>query len=670
MLEMENRKRVVCPGNEDLVSCLLQKRRELADSPKGLSDNLDMTLSKAYNSVCCAKTPIKTLKEFSQLKGVGTWMVKLMKGFFNSDSGSPEPEDLTGKGKKANAKRRYMPQKNSVAYALLISLYRGTTNGKDFMHKQELIDAAEASGLSRAPIAPEKGKGKAAHLGSSPRDFYSGWSCMKTLITKGLVVKSSCPAKYKLTQEGREVARECMVRSCLLDPKETVADAEDSANLGIDNAADKESIQATSSAEVTIPSVDLNRQERSINVPTQSLERFLHMGYSKEQVFDAFIEVSKTSGRKDISSLWPAVLCHLREEHIYGFHSDSQTLGNDCQAESTNPTYNHGQVVSCGSRNSKMDWGHSNKLNACSIAFSLNLKACSSNDYTMKSSSSDNTEQNMSVLSMPPLGVGERFEDVYEVLLILDDREQFATQGTRGRKLIDGMCNEHGIKVEVRRLPVGDGIWLARHKYHFDEYVLDFVVERKNVDDLRSSIRDNRYRDQKLRLQRCGLKKLMYLVEGDPNCCDGAESIKTACFTTEILEGFDVQRTTSLPDTLKKYSYLTKSVSQYYRSQRTCDRSNQFATCPRFCDFIKRCEELDKMTVGDVFAIQLMQVPQVTEQVAMAVLDLYPTLLSLACAYSLLEGDFHAQVDMLRKQSNDIVSPAASRNIFHLVWGQ
>lgn len=42
---------------------------------------------------------------------------------------------------------------------------------------------------------PEKAKGKAGHFGSSPRDWYTGWNCMKTLITRGLVVKSSCPAK-------------------------------------------------------------------------------------------------------------------------------------------------------------------------------------------------------------------------------------------------------------------------------------------------------------------------------------------------------------------------------------------------------------------------------------------------------------------------------------------
>lgn len=42
----------------------------------------------------------------------------------------------------------------------------------------------------------------------------------------------------------------------------------------------------------------------------------------------------------------------------------------------------------------------------------------------------DGLEANMNILSMPPVSFGERFEDVYEVILILDDREQFATQGS------------------------------------------------------------------------------------------------------------------------------------------------------------------------------------------------------------------------------------------------
>ncbi|RZC70710.1 hypothetical protein C5167_033856 [Papaver somniferum] len=57
-------------------------------------------------------------------------------------------------GKKSKGKRLFLPQKNSVAYALLITLYERTSDGTgtQFMKKQELIDAAEASGLSRTSI--------------------------------------------------------------------------------------------------------------------------------------------------------------------------------------------------------------------------------------------------------------------------------------------------------------------------------------------------------------------------------------------------------------------------------------------------------------------------------------------------------------------------------------
>ena len=67
---MQNQKRVLCSENEDLVSYMLQKRQELVESPKGLSENLEMTLSKAYSSVCCSTTPIKNLKDLSQIKYV------------------------------------------------------------------------------------------------------------------------------------------------------------------------------------------------------------------------------------------------------------------------------------------------------------------------------------------------------------------------------------------------------------------------------------------------------------------------------------------------------------------------------------------------------------------------------------------------------------------------
>ncbi|KAI3968172.1 hypothetical protein MKX01_018475 [Papaver californicum] len=414
-----SQKQVVCSENEELVLFIKKKRQEMAET-EGISERLDSTLYKAYPNVCNTKTRVKTLKELSQIKGVGKWILKISQEFFKTDSGTSEPDECLQKvhvlvkmrlwfgcngtiGKKSKGNRRYLPQKNSVAYALLITLYRGTLDGIEFMRKQQLIDAAEASGLSRVPIMPEKGRGIPTQIGSSGREWYSGWSCMQTLLTRGLVIKSSCPAKYSLTH-------------------------------------------------------DSNTQEKSIAVPVEVVEK------------------------------------------LNGMHA------------------------------------------------------------------------NMIAIRMPPLKFGQRFKDVYNVILILDDREQFAKTNKR-------------------------------------------------------------------------------------------------YFTTEIQEGFDVQRTTGLLDTLRKYGYLTQAITSYYREKVSDDTVKRSGTCPSFDEFIRKCEDLEKVTVSDVFGIQLMQVPQVTEEIALAVIDLYPTAISLARAYYFLEGNVQAQEEMLKRQSNNLISGPASRSIFQLIWG-
>lgn len=50
------------------------------------------------------------------------------------------------------------------------------------------------------------------------------------------------------------------------------------------------------------------------------------MGFSRQQIIHAFSEVTETSQRRDISSLWPTVLCRLREDEIYGSTSVPQSI--------------------------------------------------------------------------------------------------------------------------------------------------------------------------------------------------------------------------------------------------------------------------------------------------------------------------------------------------------
>ncbi|XP_078179361.1 restriction endonuclease, type II-like superfamily protein isoform X2 [Carex rostrata] len=506
---MEATRPVRCPANEAVALYLFDKREEMAARSNGLSENLDTILSKAYGSICGAKTPIKTLKDLSQIKGVGKWILTLMKGFFAEEaspaSDSPAKESSPQKGKKTKGSRRYVPQKNSVPYALLITLYREMVNGNAFMKKQELIDAAEASGLSRTSIGPDKAKGRPGQFGSTARDWYTGWSCMKTLISKGLVVKSSCPAKFMLTDEGTEAARDCLSRSGLdLPNKQPI-------NLAAGN-----SLHGMSNSDMD-------------SIPTTHTESMLALNQSKNvaknmQITQVDILNSDSDSDSDSGSDPPEIAAKT-----------STMLA-------TSSTYSSVERLSF-----HLAPTEPSLVSVNSIRNSSDLRACSTSDSELRISKKDLTHGDIiNTLAMPPYRPGERFCETYDVILILDERENF---GSRFRKVVDNISSQFHIPVEVRRLPVGDGLWIAHHKQSKKEYVLDFIVERKNVDDLRGSIRDNRYRDQKLRLQRCGLRKLIYLVEGDPNTIEAAESIKTACFTTEILEGFDVQRTTGFADT-------------------------------------------------------------------------------------------------------------------------
>lgn len=72
--------------------------------------------------------------------------------------------------------------------------------------------------------------------------------------------------------------------------------------------------------------------------------------------------------------------------------------------------------------------------------------------------------------------------------------------------------------MQNRTSQTGDALWVARSKADPKiSYALDYVVERKNVKDLVGSIKSGRYERQKYVLQRCGLRRVMYLIEGNPD---------------------------------------------------------------------------------------------------------------------------------------------------------
>lgn len=699
---MATQRSVVCPENEDLAMFFFEKWDEMAKKDT-YTDRLDATLSKAYRNLCDHKEPICDLKDASKIKGIGKWTLNLLKKYFKCDEEVyPSSQEASEQAvTKSRGSGRYLPQKGSAPYAILITLYRATQNEKEFMLKQELIDAAEASGLSRMPIGPSKSGAPPGRFGNSVKDWYSGWSSMKTLVAKGLVVKSSCPAKYMLTDEGKVTGKECLQRSGIPGGEDpliqsqqitTVSSSEQiCCNEMLSTSSEKGEANKIATTRKSTKNICQTKRKSPVSseirnkpsIPDGVVDKLKCMGFNENEIYVASGRFSGMFATKESPSVFDSILnCLLEKQVATSCQQENQSLSKEIPACSL--PYNAADRGEAGSsKGVHMEPTQTSNMRPCTEtlrSLASTLRPCSSSDLNhqyLKDIEPNTYTFKTNVLAVPPLENGSKFAELYDVILILDDREQFG-RDNRGanirQKVADRLYAQYQIQVEIRHLPIGDATWIARHKQRGHEYVLDFIVERKKVDDLCHSIKDNRYKDQKLRLMRCGIQKLIYLIEGDVNLTDASESIKSAAFTTEILEGFDVQRTRDLTDTVRKYGNLTHAIADYYSMVDCMNGIEKNKACMSYDEFVNKCHDLEKETVSDVFGVQLMQVPQVTEDIALAVLDRYPTVLSLAQAYSHLEGNLTSQEQLLKgipiRNQSKLIGGTISKNIYKFIWGE
>lgn len=165
----------------------------------------------------------------------------------------------------------------------------------------------------------------------------------------------------------------------------------------------------------------------------------------------------------------------------------------------------------------------------------------------------------------------------FTVQLILDSRE------IRAKEDRDYMARElshrRGVKPIVRALDLGDALWVAkmydpnllsRRGAEGDEILLDYIVERKRLDDLVSSIKDGRFHEQKFRLKRSGIKNVVYLIE-HINVNDTfdkyREAIETAIASTQVVNGYFIKKTLKMDETIAYLASMTKLLKERYENK-------------------------------------------------------------------------------------------------------
>lgn len=175
----------------------------------------------------------------------------------------------------------------------------------------------------------------------------------------------------------------------------------------------------------------------------------------------------------------------------------------------------------------------------------------------------------------------------FTVQLVLDTRE---VRTSTDRDYISTELRKKGIVPQVRALELGDAIWVAKcHDPHYlsrfgeegDEIMLDWIVERKRLDDLIGSIKDGRFHEQKFRLRRSGMKNVVYLIEefaithdsSHPSAAKYQELVSSAIASTQVVNGYFVKKTRNLDDSIRYLARMTALLRRMYEPPSETDAS-------------------------------------------------------------------------------------------------
>ncbi|CAB3407724.1 unnamed protein product [Caenorhabditis bovis] len=201
------------------------------------------------------------------------------------------------------------------------------------------------------------------------------------------------------------------------------------------------------------------------------------------------------------------------------------------------------------------------------------------------------------------------------VFLIADNREHRDNRPCKS--VIEHLVKKNAINVDIRSLSVGDYLWICR-KIDGTEIVLDWVVERKTWDDLKSSIIGGRYDEQKARLGMAPMRHRVYLIEaksmGDVAC-------EQAVASTLSNGGYMIQRCSDTRDTAAFLAEITLKLQNEATNSEICGVPfNQLQNLLKK----KKAE-----TVKDLWVRQLMVCPGMSYSRADAIADRFPSMPAL-----------------------------------------
>lgn len=209
--------------------------------------------------------------------------------------------------------------------------------------------------------------------------------------------------------------------------------------------------------------------------------------------------------------------------------------------------------------------------------------------------------------------------------LVIDNREHKLIT------LLNALNNDYdyNLSIEVEKLDLGDV------SIQSDEGEELLLIERKNLADLASSIRDGRYKEQSYRLNGNSLHNhnIVYLIEGNIHHYNSKytkikpETLYVTMFCIQYYKGFSVFRTFNVGESAE---YIIRFVDKI----RRCDthfgyyHSNFVEKHKTYTNVVKKVKK-DNVTPENIGSVILSQIPGISAKTSLIIMNKFGSLLNL-----------------------------------------
>lgn len=205
---------------------------------------------------------------------------------------------------------------------------------------------------------------------------------------------------------------------------------------------------------------------------------------------------------------------------------------------------------------------------------------------------------------------------------IIDNRE---------RDLLE-QFNKNNIEIETKNLDIGDII------IQFDN-VEEIIIERKTIKDLAASIKDGRYKEQKLRLLNSDFKnkRIIYLLEGIVPSSGKVQGIPVSTIISTIIkmtlrDNIHVIRSSHVEESYKLIKKMEEKYLECTKDQK-CDVEKvvEESIVKPEIDYASTIQIQKKANITPkiCFISQLCQIPGVANETATAISENFESMTDL-----------------------------------------